>query len=1435
MSAGQTVVVGGTSYPEVVTVTASGTATARIVFTVAPGTTPTVMGGTDGFVVSGSYVTIQGFAVTQTSGDGVVVQNASNVLVSGNHVSYSGQPTPSGAARGIRFVTVSDSIVEQNTVDHNTAYGIYIDVGSTRDIVRGNNCFRNAFGYQRAASGIRIHTSSGNTISSNWSHDNEDSGMDLDKSTDNLVVDNLFTNNGDHGVDVTASSFRTTVTGNTLYKSVTAGINFEGTSTGTISDNISVDNGIASPRTHSDIRVDVGSTTGTTVDYDQVYLTTPDMLFIWGSSSYTSLAAFQAATGQEAHGIAAAPRWNNPAANDFHLTAGSPAIDSANAAAPAQTAVDMEGYARVDDPVTVNTGAGVRTYDDRGALEYHTPAVDHIAVSPAGATLTAGGSLSFTVEAYDAAGNDIGNATASSTFAITADGSCTGNACTATRAGPHTVTATVAGVSGSTTLTVAPAALDHLALSPASATITSRGSVAYTADGRDQYNNSIGDVTATTTFTISPNGSCTSATCTASKAGAHTVTGTKSGKTGTATVQVLAGSSNHIVISPITATITAGGSQAYTAQSFDSAGNLIGDVTSSTSFSIGPDGSCTANVCTATRVGGHTVTAVNSGQTSTGSLTVTAGPLDHLALTPASATIAAGSGQAYTAQGRDASDNPLGDLTSNTTFTISPDGSCAGASCTATLAGPHTVTGTAGAVTGTASLQVTANAPIARIVISPTTATITAGAAQTYAAHGYDAANNPIGDVTANTTFSIGPDGSCTGNSCTATTAGAHTVTGHAGAATDTATVTVTGGALDHILLSPATATIASGGSQTYTAEGRDQYNNSLGDITGDVTFTITGGSCTGATCTASTAGTHTVTATQFGKTGTATLQVTSGTLDHIVISPGSATISAGGSQTYTAEGFDAAGNSLGDFTLGTTFTISPDGSCTGNICTATTAGAHTVTAINNGETSSAALTVNAGALDHLVLVPASATIVPGGSQTYTAYGRDQYDNRLGDQSAITTFTIDPDGSCTDTTCTASVDGTHTVTATVGEITGTATLQVTEAAAIDHIVISPEPATIAAGDSQTYTAEAFDPSGNSVGDVTGSTSFTIAPDGSCSANVCTATRAGAHTVTGTGVGKTSTAELNVTAGPLDHLVLSPSSAVIAPGASQTYTTEGRDQYDNLLGDVTANTTFTIDLDGSCLVATCTASVDGVHTVTGTAVGATGTATLTVSSAAVDHIVISPASASITAGGSQTYTAQAFDASNNSLGDVTGSTTFTISPDGSCTGNTCTATQAGSHTVTGSSGGQTSNATLTVNPGPLHHLALSPASATIGSGGSRTYTAQGRDQYDNSLGDVTANTTFTIGPNGSCTGATCTATVAGAHTVTGNDGGKTGTASLQVTASALDHIVISPASTTIAAGGSRAYTAQGFDAAGNSLGDVTGNTTFTIGPNGSCTG
>ena len=146
----------------------------------------------------------------------------------------------------------------------------------------------------------------------------------------------------------------------------------------------------------------------------------------------------------------------------------------------------------------------------------------------------------------------------------------------------------------------------------------------------------------------------------------------------------------------------------------------------------------------------------------------------------------------------------------------------------------------------------------------------------------------------------------------------------------------------------------------------------------------------------------------------------------------------------------------------------------------------------------------------------------------------------------------------------------------------------------------------------------------------------------------------------------------MTAGAPDHLVLAPASATIASGGSQAYAAEGRDQYDNSLGDVTSSAAFSISPEGSCLAATCTASVAGIHTVTGSLLGATGTASLQVT-AVIDHIVVSPSSGSITASGSQAYTAEGFDASNHSLGDVTASTTFSIGPNGSCSGASCTAT------------------------------------------------------------------------------------------------------------------------------------------------------------------
>lgn len=86
-------------------------------------------------------------------------------------------------------------------------------------------------------------------------------------------------------------------------------------------------------------------------------------------------------------------------------------------------------------------------------------------------------------------------------------------------------------------------------------------------------------------------------------------------------------------------------------------------------------------------------------------------------------------------------------------------------------------------------------------------------------------------------------------------------------------------------------------------------------------------------------------------------------------------------------------------------------------------------------------------------------------------------------------------------------------------------------------------------------------------------------------------------------------------------------------------------------------------------------------------------------AAFDHIVISPSSATIQLGDSQSYMAEAFDADGNSMGNVTGNTAFSIQPSGSCNGNTCTPSTTGTHAVIGTFSGDSDSASLVVEEPP----------------------------------------------------------------------------------------------------------------------------------------
>ena len=392
--AGQTVQVASGTYAEDVMPAHSGLAGSPIRFTAAPGALVKVTGkatGSNGFSISAkSYITIKGFTISGTARYGIsATAGCSFLRIIGNHITGAGRSTSPGTIKhAINLAAASHSLIQNNVLEHNTSSGIYLAADSYDNTVDHNIVSFNASGYtdpsgayHRLAPGIDIRGSA-NIISNNISHDNDDSGIQLVQgATRNVVVNNVVYHNkdypdrqaGDHGIDVSSAPDNTVVS-NTVYDNVTAGINVEGTSTGIIlANNISVNNGLpGSSRTKGDIRVTSTAISGTIIAYDEINMTkTSGTIITWDSVTFKSLAALHALYPDvEANGLQANPNWISPGRGDFHLTKNSPAIDSANSSASGQLAHDQEGKPRSDDPDVVNTGAGVRTYDDRGAYEF---------------------------------------------------------------------------------------------------------------------------------------------------------------------------------------------------------------------------------------------------------------------------------------------------------------------------------------------------------------------------------------------------------------------------------------------------------------------------------------------------------------------------------------------------------------------------------------------------------------------------------------------------------------------------------------------------------------------------------------------------------------------------------------------------------------------------------------------------------------------------------------------------------------------------------------------------------------------------------------------------------------------------------------------------------------------------------------------------------
>jgi hypothetical protein len=167
---------------------------------------------------------------------------------------------------------------------------------------------------------------------------------------------------------------------------------------------------------------------------------------------------------------------------------------------------------------------------------------------------------------------------------------------------------------------------------------------------------------------------------------------------------------------------------------------------------------------------------------------------------------------------------------------------------------------------------------------------------------------------------------------------------------------------------------------------------------------------------------------------------------DHIAISPTSSTTKAGAGVSYTAHAWDAYNHDLGDVTASTTFTGTSGGvSCVGNTCRSTQPGTGSISAVYNGFTTTAGLTVLHGDAAKLVITPASASVSASGAQQYQAITYDAYDNRIADVTATTEFRIDG-ALCSGASCSSGVAGSRVVTATYQGLTASAQLLVSSGA-----------------------------------------------------------------------------------------------------------------------------------------------------------------------------------------------------------------------------------------------------------------------------------------------------------------------------------------------------------------------------------------------------
>jgi len=735
-----------------------------------------------------------------------------------------------------------------------------------------------------------------------------------------------------------------------------------------------------------------------------------------------------------------------------------------------------------------------------------------------------------------------------------------------------------------------------------------------------------------------------------------------------------------------------------------------------------------------------------------------------------------------------------------------------------TRTGTLTVTDGASSSPQTSSLTGTGStAGLLSIAVTPANPSIQAGATQQFTATGTFSSGNTFNitqSVTWNSTkLTVATVSSAPGTQGLATgvSAGSATIRCASGKITGSTVLTVTSSAtLQSITVTPAAPSIALGTGQQFTATG-NYSDGSTQNLTASATWTssatnVASISAAGLATSVATGSTN-ISATASGITGSTTLAVTRAALVSIAVTPTNVSVALGTTEQYKAVGTFTDGSTL-DLTSTVTWSSSATSTAsisnspgTQGLATTLAVGSATISAISGSVSGSTSLTVTPAALTSIVVTPVLPSIPAGTTQQFTATGTftdGTTQNVTGSvvwSSSATGIATISNASGSQGLASAAAIGVANITATSGTISASTSLTVT-AAALVSIAVTPANQTLAPGTIQQFTATGTF-TDNSTQDLTNSVTWsagdltvaTISNTG-----LATTVADGTVTITATSGSVAGSTTLIVSGATLVSIVVSPSSASIPAGTTQQFSAIGS-YSDNSTQDITSSVHWSSS-DGTVATISNTPGTSGLATgvaaggvvISATSGSVTGSADLTITTAALISIAVTPQSPSIPLGNSQQFTATGAYTDNSSK-DLTqlatwsssDNTVLTISNQSGSNGLAASA-GAGTAVISAIYSGVSGMSSASVTGTALVSIAVTPGNSSIVSGATQQMTAIGA-YTDGSSQNLTNSATWSSSNSSSAT-VSSTGLVTGAFvgndSITATMNSISGTASITVT-------------------------------------------------------